>query len=506
MIRKNVFISQHDSTDCAAACLSMVCYYYNKKYSIAKLRDIIGTDIKGSTLFGLEKSANILGFDTKSIKVNTESFAETYSLPAIAHTITKEGLAHFVVIRKIKNNHVWITDPAKGKKKLPTSEFFQTFTGILLLLLPNETFTTTKEKTTSVSKRFKKIILKQKKLFICAIIASFLLTFLSIITTFFNKYLMDSIIPFKLEKELLSYTLIFGLIVITQIGIGFLRNHLILHLSQKIDFPLMLDFFNHIFYLPMKFFSSRKTGDILTRFSDSLTIKNVLTELYLTVLIDVFMAIASGITLYIMNKTLFLIIVVLTILSAILVFAFKRIYKDTNLASMEQSARINSDVIEKIKAIETIKAHTYENDVLEKLKNEYKKSLRIQFKQGWFSNIQSSVSEGIGLLGNIALLFVGAQLIINQDITIGTFMSFITLSTLFMQPIGRLIKTQLSIQETNIAMERISEILDIQEERPHIHQLSETIEDNDQTPFTPSYTVKLQNINNIVLNDITFSY
>ncbi len=506
MIRKNVFILQHDSTDCAAACLSMVCYYYNKKYSIAKLRDIIGTDIKGSTLFGIEKSANMLGFDTKSIKVNTDSFVETYSLPAIAHTITKEGLAHFVVIRKIKNSNVWITDPAKGKKKLSTSEFFQTFTGILLLLLPNETFTTTKEKTTSVSKRFKKIILKQKKLFICAIIASFLLTFLGIITSFFNKYLLDSIIPFKLEKELLSYTLIFGLIVITQIGIRFLRNHLILHISQKIDFPLMLDFFTHIFYLPMKFFSSRKTGDILTRFSDSLTIKNVLTELYLTVLIDVFMAIASGITLYIMNKTLFLIIVILTVLSAILVFAFKRIYKDTNLASMEQSARVNSDVIEKIKAIETIKANTYENNVLDKLESEYKKSLRIQFKQGWFSNLQSSISEGVGLLGNIALLFIGAQLIINQDITIGTFMSFITLSTLFMQPIGRLIKAQLSIQETNIAMERISEILDIQKERPHPHQLSETIEDNDQTPFTPSYTVKLQNINNIVLNDITFSY
>ncbi len=80
---------------------------------------------------------------------------------------------------------------------------------------------------------------------------------------------MDSIIPFKLEKELIYYTLIFGLIVITKIGIEFLRNHLILHLSQKIDYPIMLNFFIHIFYLPMKFFPSRKTGDILTRFSDS---------------------------------------------------------------------------------------------------------------------------------------------------------------------------------------------------------------------------------------------
>lgn len=258
MIRKNVFIPQQDSIDCAAACLATICYYYNKEYSVTKLRDIIGTDIKGSTLYGLEKSANMLGLDTKAIKVNTDGFRDNFTLPTIAHIITEEGLAHFVVIRKIKNDNVWITDPAKGKKKMPTSKFFKTFTGILLLLMPNDTFTTAKEKATNVSKRFKKIIFKQKKLFICAIVASFLLTFLSIITTFFNKYLMDSIIPFKLEKELIYYTLIFGLIVITKIGIEFLRNHLILHLSQKIDYPIMLNFFIHIFYLPMKFFSQGK--------------------------------------------------------------------------------------------------------------------------------------------------------------------------------------------------------------------------------------------------------
>lgn len=187
MIRKNVYIPQHDSTDCAAACLSTIFYYYNKKYSITKLRDIIGTDIKGSTLLGLEKSANLLGFDTKSITIHKESFTEPYSLPAIAHTITKEGLSHFVVIRKIKNDKVWITDPAKGKKKMYTSDFFEMFTGILLLLVPNETFTETKEETTSVAKRFKTIIWKQKKLFILAILSSFILTFLSIATSFFNK-------------------------------------------------------------------------------------------------------------------------------------------------------------------------------------------------------------------------------------------------------------------------------------------------------------------------------
>ncbi len=150
------------------------------------------------------------------------------------------------------------------------------------------------------------------------------------------------------------------------------------------------------------------------------------------------MAITSGITLYIMSKTLFLIIVVLTVLNAILVFFFKKVYKDVNFASMDQSARINLDIIEKIKAIETIKAHTYENNVLDKLESEYKKAYVFNsIKYKWWNWV------------------------VRKHLTIGTFMSFLTLSSLFMEPTGRLIGAQFSIQETNIAMKRISEILDI---------------------------------------------
>ena len=116
-MRKNYLVKQHDITDCAAACLATICMYYKKEITITKLRDILGTDIKGTTLLGLEDGAKKLGFDTRAIRVDKAGFKEKYTLPAIAHVITNEGLNHFVIIHKIKRDKVIILAPDKGKEK-----------------------------------------------------------------------------------------------------------------------------------------------------------------------------------------------------------------------------------------------------------------------------------------------------------------------------------------------------------------------------------------------------
>ncbi|HDK7139871.1 TPA: hypothetical protein PTV74_003767 [Clostridium botulinum] len=163
MFGQKYLVKQYDSTDCAAACLSTICMYYKREITITKLRDILGTDIKGTTLKGLEDGANKLGFDTKAIRVDKEGFISKYTLPAIAHLITDEGFSHFVIIHKIKKNNVIILDPAKGKKKQDVDEFFKSFDGILLLLIPNNDFMINryKKESTTISK-FIKILLPQK--------------------------------------------------------------------------------------------------------------------------------------------------------------------------------------------------------------------------------------------------------------------------------------------------------------------------------------------------------
>ncbi|KXY33154.1 peptidase domain-containing ABC transporter [Bacillus sp. FSL K6-0067] len=482
---KSYLVKQHDAADCAAACLATVCLYYKKDISITKLRDLLGTDIKGTTLKGLESGAKRLGFDTKAVRVNHETFMSEFSLPAIAHIITKEGLAHFVVVHKITKNSVVFLDPAEGRKKISIIEFFNYFDGILLLLAPNDAFVVERKKKSNTLQTFIRLLMPQKMLFVYSIVASLLLTILGVTSAFFNKILMDEILPYNLKNELTIFGLGFLLVVVFQVTLSTIRQHILLYLSQKIDIQLLLGFFRHTYKLPMKFFSTRKVGDILTRFSDAFTIKNILTSVTLSLCIDLFLAIASAVVLYLMNSTLFGVILLLTSLNAALVFIFKRPYKKINFRKKESDSILNSHIVETLKGIETIKVHAAEEKTLEKLETEYVKNLRISFKEGVLSNLQNTFSSSISGIGQILLMCIGASMVMDKDITLGGLMAFVTLSGYFMDPIGRLIHIQLAVQEASVSLARISELYDVE---------TEQLNDNKPKVEEISGDIKLENI------------
>lgn len=488
---KRYLVKQLDATDCAAACLATACMYYKKQITITKLRDILGTDIKGTTLKGLEDGAKKLGFDTKAVRVDKEGFVSKYTLPVIAHLITKDGLSHFVIVHKIKKDNVTILDPAKGVIKKTIDEFFIEFDGVLLLLIPNQEFSVKKYKKESMLLKFVSILLPQKALFIYTIIASVILTILGIASSFFNKILMDEILPYGLKNQLTTLTIGFLVMEITQILISAIRQHMLIYLSQKISISLLLGYFRHVYKLPMKFFASRKVGDILTRFRDATTIQDILTSVSLSLIMDICLALFSAVILYIMNQTLFIVVLILTIISAALIYIFKRPYKAINLEQMEAEARLNSHIIESLKGIETIKVNVAEGKTLEKLEVEYVRNLRIGFKTGVLSNIQGSISSVISTVGNLVLMFLGATMVMGGKTTLGGLMAFTSLSSYFMGPIGRLVGLQLSIQEAGISLKRISEIYEVEKEQ------NEDEEDK----------IKIDKISgDIELNNITFRY
>ncbi|MBQ3558878.1 MAG: peptidase domain-containing ABC transporter [Agathobacter sp.] len=458
------FVKQHDATDCAAACMAMVCLHYKKETTITRLRDMMGTDLKGTNLIGLSKCAEGLGFMSQAVRVDREGFLSKYTLPAIANIITKEGLSHFVVVFKVTDKYVIVGDPAKDLEKLEIDEFYKNFTGAMLLLKPNEKFVGGKLKGTKMFDRYVKLLLPHKKLFIYAIIASFLITVLGILSSLFNNIIYDEILPYQ-QKDVLKIMLVVFLgISLTQIAVSFIRQWMLVYLSMKIDIPLMLGYFEHIYKLPMKFFASRKTGDITTRFSDAFTIKNIFTNIALSLVMDISMALITGVILSQMNLKLFGIILFMTVVSILLVFIFKQPYKKINEEQMQQAAILNSEIIESLRAVETIKGNANEETELECIEREYIKSLRIGYKESMLSNVQGTISSVISGIGNMVLVYVGISSVINGDMTLGSYMAFTTLAGYFMEPIGNLVNLQLSIQEANISMKRLSEILDYERE------------------------------------------
>jgi len=454
-------------TDCAAACLAMICLHYKKETTITRLRDMMGTDLKGTNLIGLSKCAEKLGFENASVRVDADGFRSKYTLPCIANVITKEGLSHFVVVYKIGKNNIIVGDPGKDNTERQSIDvFLKRFTGALLILRPTDEFKTGKIEGEGTYRRFVKLLLPQKKLFIFAILASLMMTVLGIVSSLFNKIIMDEVLPYGLEKLLLSTLIIFTVVGFTQILIEFLRSFIMLYLSQRIDIPLMLGYFKHIYSLPMRFFATRKTGDIITRFSDAFTIKDIFTNIALTLIMDVSMAAITGVILFRMNSKLFAIIALLTLLSIVLVFIFRQPYKKINQEQMQQASVLNSQIIEGLEAVEMIKGNAVEERELYGIEREYIRSLRIAFKEGWFSIIQGSISSVISTVGNLFIMYFGIKQVLTGNISIGSLMAFMTLSGYFMEPVGNLVGLQLDIQEAQISMKRITEILDYDKEEP----------------------------------------
>ncbi|MBR6213560.1 MAG: peptidase domain-containing ABC transporter [Candidatus Methanomethylophilaceae archaeon] len=485
-------VEQHDSSDCGVACVVSICLYYGKYVTIAQLRDIMGTDAYGTTIDGLNKGLQSLGFDSRPIYISSDSFAhDDFTLPAIARLVREDGTAHYVAVYSIKRNRVFYMDPDTGKVvKKTLDEFNEDFDGGLIMMIPKEEFIRTREKSRTLFGTFSKMMKAHKGLFIMAIIMSVLITIFGILIAMFNKTLVDEIIPYQEDNQLLLFGIVLIAIVCTNIIVSAFRSHMVLYLSQKVDIPLMLGYFDHVFKLPIRFFESRRTGDIVTRFQDAGTVKDILTNTALTVVIDAAMVIIVGVVLAVQSLDLFWIVLIMAILSSVLMFAFRAPYKKLNRKSMEQNARLNSQIIESLNNVATIKTNVSEEHSMEKIETEFIKSLRIQFDGGVLNNIQSSLSGAITNIGNLALILFGGYLTIQGTITLGTLMAFTSLAGYFIDPIGRLIGMQLSIQEADISLKRLSEIYDIDEENE--------IEDGKDLLEDP--------IEDVEVSDVTFGY
>lgn len=217
-------VKQHDASDCGAAVIATICLQYGKETSITKLRDIAGTDIKGTTIFGIVSALEKIGFEAKAWKLDLKNTKMDFTLPVIARVISVNNFSHFVVIHKVMRKSVLIADPSKGLINMELTDFSDMFDGYVVLCIPSSDFISGKQESKSVFNKFFQLLYKQRRLFIIAIIGSFFLTVLGISTSFFSKILIDDILPSQLENQLLLYTIGFGVLSVISVILNSIRH------------------------------------------------------------------------------------------------------------------------------------------------------------------------------------------------------------------------------------------------------------------------------------------
>lgn len=468
-------VKQHDITDCAAACLATISKQNGYKTSISKIREIAGTDKQGTNIAGVLKAAESIGFNAKAVRGNKEAFFSNFPLPCIAHVVVDGKLLHFVVIHKISKKEVVIADPGEGIVKIKPEAFFGenlkegeiphlVWSGILIFLTKKETFTKGDE-TKGLFSRFFYLLKPQKKLLAHIFIASLVYTILGILAAFYFQELIDTILPNALTKTLM--TLSVGIIILNlfKVLLSAFRTQLLLYLSQKLDIALLLGYYKHVLELPMNFFSTRKVGEIISRFNDAGKVRDAISGATLTIMIDVLMAIAGAIILFIQNSRLFFISLLMVILYCIIVVVFNKIYEKLNRIQMEDNAKLTSYMVESLNGIQTVKAYNSETKVKLETERRFVTLLKSVFDLCYVENIQSSLKVFVELIGGVLILWIGGISVIKGDMTIGSLITFNALLAYFLDPVKNLINLQPQMQTAVVAADRLGEILDLTVEK-----------------------------------------
>ena len=251
-------------------------------------------------------------------------------------------------------------------------------------------------------------------------------------------------------------------LAVFRVIIEFFRSLLLIHMSQNIDIPLLLGYYNHVIDLPMNFFGTRKVGEIISRFNDAGKIRDAISSATLTLMIDTLMAIVGGVILYMQSSKLFITCFIPLILYLFLVFIFKKSLEDVNRNVMEDNAKLTSYLVESIEGIETVKAFNGERKVNLETEKKFIKFIKSIFKYGYVNNLQGSLKNAVKAVFGICILWLGAYLSLKGEITVGTLISFNALLAYFIEPIERMINLQPELQSAMVAADRLGEILDLE--------------------------------------------
>ncbi|KXG73655.1 peptidase domain-containing ABC transporter [Thermotalea metallivorans] len=461
---KYICIRQHDIKDCGAACLATISKTYGLKIPITKIREIAGTDKNGTNAYGLIKAAEQLGFSAKGVRGDGEAFFSEFPLPAIAHVVMDDSLLHYVVIHKITKKEVIIADPGKGIVKYAPEDFFKIWTGVLILMVPNPQFAKGDE-TKGLYKRFFGILKPQKQFILNIFFASIVYTVLGILGAFYFKFLVDDILRYNLKKTLHIITAGIIILNVFKILLNAFRTHLLLYLSQRIDIPLILGYYQHVVDLPMNFFGTRNVGEIISRFMDASKIREAISGATLTIMIDTLMAMAGGIILYAQNTFLFGIAVLMLLIYGVLVWVFNKPIKEINQKEMENNAKLTSYLVESLNGIETVKAFNGEREVKLETEKRFVKLLRNIRKAGTIYNLQGSLTNAVATIGGVVILWAGAYKVIQGEMSVGQLLVFNSLMVYFVDPVKNLINLQPMLQTAIVASDRLGEILDLELEK-----------------------------------------
>ncbi|HAU5006810.1 peptidase domain-containing ABC transporter [Raoultella ornithinolytica] len=454
MKNKVPVIIQSESTECGNACLSMICGFYGKDIDLFNFRNRYGSTSQGATLNVLAAIAQKAGLKTRALSLDIAEIKEL-RLPCILHW----SLNHFVVLVAIKGKRFIIHDPALGRRVVHLQELSENFSGIALEAWPDSDFRQEKQRSRLKLLDLMHNMVGLKSALIKIFMLSVVIETVNLLLPMGTQIVTDHVITAHDENLLLVICVGLMFFTIFKTWISMIRAWVSLKLNTLTDVQWKTSFFDHLMSLPLAFFEKRQLGDIQSRFASLDIIRATFTNSIVTGMIDSIMTIGLLIMLSLYGGWLVWVVLGFTVCYAIMRALTYKFYRTVSEELIVKRARSGSHFMESLYGIATIKSLNLKNRRSQHWLNTNIDVSNAGLKQTRFDMLFGGINTFINSADQVVILWLGAQMVMDNTMTIGMFMAFNAYRGQFTQRAASLIDLTMQLKMLSLHNERISEIV-----------------------------------------------
>ena len=459
------FYRQLDQMDCGPTCLRMVAKHHGKSYDLQYLRKKSNITREGVSLGGIAEAAESIGFHTLAVSLNFNKLAGEVPFPCIAHWRQH----HFVVVHKIKKDKVYVADPAHGLVTLSKKDFLNGWVGksadensegyLLLLETTPKFFENDIEDKQEYGFKFLFWYFKPYKKYITQLLLGLLVG--SLLQLIF-PFLTQAVVDYGINYQNLNFIYLILIAQITlffsQATVDLIRGWILLHMTSRINISLISDFLIKLMRLPISFFDSNNTGDIIQRIADHNRIQGFLSSTTLNTLFSAFNLVVFGIVLAYYNLTIFTLFFIGSFMYIGWTLLFLKKREELDYKRFDQSADNQSSIFQLISGMQEIKLNGSERRRRWEWEAIQVKLFKVSIKSLALTQTQNTGGKILNELKNILITFIAAKAVIDGSLTLGMMLSVQYIIGQLNLPINNFINFIQTGQDAKISLERLAEI------------------------------------------------
>jgi len=467
------FDRQPDAMDCGPTCLKMVAEFHGRKFSLQHLREKSYITREGVSFLGLSEAAEAIGMRTVGVKIPFGKLKEDVPLPCIAHWRQN----HFVVVYRIKGNMVYVADPAVGLVRYSKEEFEKSWAGtiideekngLVMILQPTPEFfelEDQKEQGGGFGFLFRYVKL-YKRYFFQLILGLIIGSVIQLILPFLTQAIID--IGINTNDLGFIYLILFAqlALVLGRMSVDFIRGWLLLHIGTRVNVGIVSGFLNKLMSLPVSYFDTKLTGDLMQRIDDNQRIEDFLTTTTLNVLFSFFNIIVFGIVLAIYNINILLIFLLGTSLYIIWVSIFMKSRARLDQKRFMQMSANNSKIIEIVNGMQEIKLTQSEMSKRWDWENLQAAIFKTRVKSLSIFQYQAAGGKLVNEVSNILITIVAATSVLKGDMTLGMMLAVQFIIGQLNLPVNQMIGFFRTAQDARMSLDRLSEVHNKEDEEP----------------------------------------